>query len=81
MRLRTNWQAAWTPWVTYTHHDTRTEYQSRKRELFCGRMRIATLVQSTLRKQPFYMLNDQPKLLVRGSTVFRTVRAFMRQLR
>lgn len=81
MRLRTNWQAAWSPWVTYAHRDTHTTYQSRKRELYIGRLRIATLVQSTLRKKPFYMLSSGPPLSVDGVTVFRTVRAFMRQLR
>lgn len=81
MKLRTNWHATWTPWVQYYKEDC--PYLSRKRQLYLGRMLLATLVQSTLRpKEPFFMYTTGARdLTVRGTNVFRVVRAFMRQLR
>lgn len=90
MKLRTNWHASWTPWKTYaTRPDTgevfapRMQYQSRSRQLYVGKLLLATLVQSTkVPKAPFYMyVAGNPRLTVYGTSAFRTVRRFMRQLR
>lgn len=84
MRLRTNWHATWTPWADYTDRQTGQQYSSRSRQLFCGKMLIATLVQDTRAqfKCPFYMYSQNLPTnarTVRGPTAFRTARKFIRE--
>lgn len=84
MKLTTNWHASWSKWTEHASpHAPHIRYRARKRELYVGRLHIATLCNSTLRpREPFFMYPiGQPKHTVRGATAFRVVRAFMRQLR
>lgn len=81
MKLHTNWHATWTPWVWYRSNNG-VRYRARRRQLYIGRMLLATLCETTLRpRAPFYMLAPDQRLTVNGTSVFRVVRAFMRQLR
>jgi hypothetical protein len=82
MKLKTNWHSTWTPWVKYQDRQTGMPYKSRRRQLFCGKLLIATLVQTTnpRHKQPFFMYAAHYGCkAIEGSTVFRTVRNFTRQ--
>jgi hypothetical protein len=83
MRLQTNWHATWTPWVEYWDRQFGA-YTSRRRQLFCGKLLIGTLVNTTnpRHKYPFFMYAGNmgsERTLVRGKSVFRTVREFARR--
>jgi hypothetical protein len=87
MKLRANWHSTWTFWQEYRDRETGMLYKSRRRQLFCGKMLMATLVQSTSKKYkyPFYMYSQSIQAgshngcTVRGPTAFRTVRRFIRE--
>lgn len=84
MKLKTNWHATWTPWMEYQDRRTQLPYKSRRRHLFCGKILLATLVQTTNpqhKDHPFFMYSSGPpcgRRVTRAQTVFRCVRQFVR---
>lgn len=82
MKLKTNWHSTWSAWRQFQDARTHRQYLTRKRELYCGALLVATLVEADYArygkggKHTFFMHNG--KMCVTGSTVFRTVREFTR---
>lgn len=84
MRLR----ALWTPWSQWKKYHDRylhaVTYRTRSRKLYAGRVLLATLVESDVPRygkgQRCFMYAATPtRLVTKGTTPFRTVRAFMRE--
>lgn len=82
MKLQLNWHASWTAWKEYESYGR--PYQSRKRQLFLGRICVATLVESTNPKyhHRFFMFAEANVRIstVKDVTAFRCARRFIREM-